>query len=584
MLPQIFRRSFLGLLIGCSLAIASGKTNLVSIQGGWIQSEPARAVFAGDICLYAVLDSGKVKPWGDCQELGFIQKLRGVKAIVATGSYSRVLALLSNGTLTGSESEGEFAIPKGLTNIKAIDAGENHFLALSADGTVTAWGKNDSRQCDVPKGLRNVESISAGAFHSVALLKTGTIVTWGDNTKNQTSGASGRKGVKAISAGRYSTAVLFKNGRSYIWGEYGNDVGGGDLENVIDVVLASNSRGQTSKDPGIPKGAPKLSSIAFGGRDFAGLDPDGNIYSWGGNQMPKSMRNVASVALGEFVGAALRFDGTVTAWSTGNSALVVPALAAVKDVAFGENHALVLQTDGTLTSWGSISSGQMDLPAELGKVKAIAAGGAHSLAVKTDGTVVAWGAGRTFMPFGKAAKGSGARQVAIVGDQFFALTENGAIKKLSFGELSDVTPPGVGKVKAIFAREYTCVALMEDGKLIELKKKSTDEVRTFPPSFINLKSVALCPVGNDLFLTAEGRLAEWNNRQGREIWHDKLGKIKAIAAKNNLAVALGYDDTLSIWTGGGYPTRIPAPKPMQTIFVGDGMIWGLSAPDSLQPR
>jgi alpha-tubulin suppressor-like RCC1 family protein len=64
------------------------------------------------------------------------------------------MARKSNGTVVawGSNSNGQIAVPSGLTNVVAIAAGSLNSLALKSNGTVVAWGQNASGQATIPIG------------------------------------------------------------------------------------------------------------------------------------------------------------------------------------------------------------------------------------------------------------------------------------------------------------------------------------------------------------------------------------------------------------------------------------------------
>lgn len=54
----------------------------------------------------------------------------------------------------------------------------------------------------------------------------------------------------------------------------------------------------------------------------------------------------------------------------------------------GGNASMALKSDGTVVSWGT---GQLNVPLGLSEVAAIDVGYFHILALKSDGTVVGWG-------------------------------------------------------------------------------------------------------------------------------------------------------------------------------------------------
>src|SRR6185503_7429522 len=115
---------------------------------------------------------------------------------------------------------------------------------------------------------------------------------------------------------------------------------------------------------------------------------------------------------------ALKSDGTVWAWGTGDSGQLgdgnfyttgnhgvatpvqVSGLTSVTAIAAGQDHSLALKSDGTVWAWGAGDSGQLGdgnfyttgnhgvaTPVQvsgLTTVTAIAVGDSHSLALKSD--------------------------------------------------------------------------------------------------------------------------------------------------------------------------------------------------------
>jgi hypothetical protein len=260
--------------------------------------------------------------------------------------------LLPSGTVVawGDNSDGQTAVPAGLSNVIAVAAGSWHSLGLKADGVVHAWGYDSVGQATVPPDLVDVIAISAGGYHSMALRSDGSIVAWGSNYAGQTN---------------------------------------------------------------IPPGLNDVIAIAAGGEHSLALRSDGTVVGWGYNaygqaEIPTDLRGVIAIAAGALHSLALKFDGTVVAW--GYNANVPPGLAGGIGIAAGGDHSLALRSDGTVAAWGGNFYGQSTVPPGLYDVTAIAAGedffntpDSHSLALKSDGTVVAWGAnthGQSQVPAG----------------------------------------------------------------------------------------------------------------------------------------------------------------------------------------
>ncbi len=303
----------------------------------------------------AQLTLGPVGTWGSFTQVAVVPLwpaagLSNVVAIAAGGSFS--LALRGDGTLLewgGNNSVTN--LPTNLTSIVGIAAGANHALALRADGTVVAWGLNTSGQTNVPAGLSNVIALAAGTAHSAALRSDGTVAVWGSTVRElQTNVPPGLFRVTAIDAGGSQTIALREDGMAVSWG------------------------GSTPLP--VPAGLGPLMGVAAGqstelNQPFAmAVGSNGLVSVWGPNSnpngvlvsvptnIPPGLNGVAAVDAGggnenTLFAMAMRSNGTVVVWGTGNPATVgfpitnVPAGATnVVAIAAGMSHALVLVNDG----------------------------------------------------------------------------------------------------------------------------------------------------------------------------------------------------------------------------------------------
>ncbi len=77
----------------------------------------------------------------------------------------------------GVGTQGQTAVPAGLTEIALVSAGSGFSTALRVDGSVTAWGKNDTGQSTVPPDLSGVASLSSGRSHTNSMpgISAGTV-------------------------------------------------------------------------------------------------------------------------------------------------------------------------------------------------------------------------------------------------------------------------------------------------------------------------------------------------------------------------------------------------------------------------
>jgi len=141
-------------------------------------------------------------------------------------------------------------------------------------------------------------------------------------------------------------------------------------------------------------------------RWVAAVRPDGTVSLPGGIynpgfSVPEGLSGVVSVAAGSRHCAALKSDGTVTAFGDYNLQgewNVPPGLINACALTAAGAFTIALRTDGTLTGWGENAAGQLNFPAGLNGVVAVEAWSdvpstAWCLALRDDGTVIAWGRG-----------------------------------------------------------------------------------------------------------------------------------------------------------------------------------------------
>jgi alpha-tubulin suppressor-like RCC1 family protein len=183
-------------------------------------------------------------------------------------------------------------------------------------------------------------------------------------------------------------------------------------------------------------------AVAAGGLDGYALRNNGTVWAWGagqdgalGNGTSKGfadvpvqvdeLSGVVAIGSGSTAGYAVRRDGTVWAWGSGQYGVLgngttksfadipvqVRGLSNVVAVSGGHDIALALRKDGTVWAWGSdldgiLGSGangsESDVPVEvrnLSDVVAVALGGFGGVtggagyALRNNGTVWAWGNG-----------------------------------------------------------------------------------------------------------------------------------------------------------------------------------------------
>ena len=131
--------------------------------------------------------------------------------------------------------------------------------------------------------------------------------------------------------------------------------------------------------------------------------------AWGSNSNSQTAvptngnTGVAGVVAGESFGLAMRTNGEVLVWGTGDYSPPITSLPAgatnVVGLAAGKTHGVALRSDGTVVVWGTLNGAITNLPLELTnrgtntfvRAVAVAAGGSGTLVLRADGSLRAWG-------------------------------------------------------------------------------------------------------------------------------------------------------------------------------------------------
>jgi alpha-tubulin suppressor-like RCC1 family protein len=295
--------------------------------------------------------------------------LTGVTAIM--GGEEHNVALKSDGTVwawgmnafnqLGNGGTADSATPvqvSGLTSVVALGARAYHTLAIKSDGTVWSWGNdkygalgigvNDSRP-DYPipvqvPGLSNPLMVTAGYGFSLALMSDHTLMAWGDNSNGQIGDGTntsrytpvpvqGIDHVIQVSAGWNHSVAIKSDGTVWTWGEntwIGVYPGVGKLGNG------------TTADSFLPTQVPGLAGAiqASAGDSFtAVLLRDGTVWTFGAN------------------GAGQLGTGSFTVQSL--LPVQVQGLNNVVSLTARDHHAQAIRNDGTVWSWGSGQNGEL---------------------------------------------------------------------------------------------------------------------------------------------------------------------------------------------------------------------------------
>jgi|GEM_PF-1135958 len=222
------------------------------------------------------------------------------------------------------------------------------------------------------------------------------------------------------------------------------------------------------------------------GASFA-VRTDGTVAAWGtGNatNLPASASNVVALATSASTGHyALRSDGRVVGWN----GILPPPLSNIVAVAAGNNFGYGLRAEGTLTNWGSIPV--PGFPAGLSQITAIACGYNNAIALRADGRIFVSGSSAvTNVPI------SATNVIAIAGGYTYAmaLRADGKVIAWGSGTITNL-PTSLTNIVAISAGnnsgENFGLAVRGSGKVVAWGDNGFGQTNP-PAALTNLTSIA----------------------------------------------------------------------------------------------
>jgi alpha-tubulin suppressor-like RCC1 family protein len=239
----------------------------------------------------------------------------------------------------------------GGTNWKQVSSAF-HTAAIKTDGTLWTWGTGTSGQLGNAQvtnistpvttfaGGTNWKQVSAANGHTAAIKTDGTLWTWGAGSLGRLGNAvttnvstpittfAGGTNWKQVSCGTLHTAAIKTDGTLWGWGNavygrLGNAVTTGSISTPVTTFAGGNNWKQVSTS----------------NEHTAAIKTDGTLWTWGAGiigRLGNAQTTERSTPVTTFAGG--------TNW---------------KQVSCGTLHTAAIKTDGTLWTWGSGNNGQI---------------------------------------------------------------------------------------------------------------------------------------------------------------------------------------------------------------------------------
>jgi hypothetical protein len=246
-----------------------------------------------------------------------------------------------------------------------------------------------------------------------------------------------------------------------------------------------------------------VAAIAAGDYHSLALKADGTVAAWGTGQwnynqtnVPQKLTNVVAIAAGAEYSVALKGDGRIVSW--GRTLDNAPVnLSSVVAVAAARYHCLALTMDGRVRAWGLNDSGQCNVPTTATNIIAVAAGTLHNLALRADSTVVAWGnnsSGECTVPAGL----NNVVAIAAGGSHSVALKRNGSVVTWGGNYYSQRNVPREAtNVLAVAANWNSTLLLTDNSSANTPVTPPLTFIRAPQPGFV----IAALQAANELLLT-----------------------------------------------------------------------------------
>jgi len=400
------------------------------------------SVGASHTCAVTVMNF--VRCWGLNQngETNVPGDLGEVKQISAGGNHTCAITQAGSVRCWGFNGNGQSTPPANLGPQIQVSAGEVHTCSIDVMGKVHCWGLNYTGQVAVPNNLPPVVQITAGALTTCALTKEGAIRCWGANSYNASNPPNNLGYASQVSTRTDTTcAIRSYDSRLRCWGYDTSGIGYernlGQLGQIA-LVSAGNSyncvltntgsvkcwgfnctQGYTHGQCDVPKDlqltAPNQVTspkISIAGSPTVGSTLSAEMTNWDigdtihytwlidGQEIPGETTQSYALKpedIGKQISVKVSGElyGYISEAELPSEILQpnkIPTSETITStISAGYQHSCALSAFGKITCWGNDSSGQLDVPADLGPAISVSAGNEYTCAVTLTFQGRCWG-------------------------------------------------------------------------------------------------------------------------------------------------------------------------------------------------
>ena len=388
-------------------------------------------------------------------------------------------------------------------------------------------------------------------------------------------------------AGNAGAMTLLRNDGTVL--AWGHEDFGGDLS-LAGIVPSTGQLGLRPTGPSFASQLTNVKALYASREAFAALKHDGTVFAWGSgeagdNSRVKGLTNVREIVSNDFAFAAIRNDGTVFAWGSsshgGDASSVASQLTGVISVTPSTNAFVALRdaaNNNTVVVWGTGAVVDETATSTLSGVREIFTNGHAFAALQNSGTVFAWGDSTLG---GGSVSVANVRTVVATTGAFAAIRNDDTVTAWGSAFHGGTAPAGLANVTAIAATDYSFAARISDGSVVAWGA---------PFAGGDISSVTLANVetiyANDFAFAAlqnDDTVVTWGSAfHGGDSSSLTLENVKSIATTNEGFAALTFDKEVLSWgsigTGGSTPFELEG---VEALFSTDYSFAALTSEDSV---